>query len=284
MSGVVYRDKNGYEHCQPASVVILASHCIQTPRLLLNSATSQFPFGLANSSKTVGQYIMAHIEIGAYGLFNEDTEPYRGVTGGLITSQDAYKQKENGSYFGSYTLQGASAVKPNDLIGIAATRPDLFGTALVSFLQNAAHHIATLLTLGESRPLAQNQVTLSTQTDEFGVPLAQVTHAFDSDALTIAKVASTTAAKVLSAAGATEVWTGSSTGEHILGGTIMGADPANSVTNGYGQSHDLANLFIAGSGLFPTAGAVNPTFTIHALAVRTASYLLSNWHSIAEAP
>jgi len=226
---------------------------------------------------------MAHIAIGAYALFNEDTEPYRGVVGGLITSQDAYKQKVNSNYFGSYTLQGALAVKPNDLIGIAATRPDLFGAALVSFLQNAAHHIGTLLTLGESRPLPQNQVTLSTQTDSFGAPLAQVTHAFDSDALGIATVASTTAAKVLTAAGATEVWTGSITGEHIMGGTIMGSNSANSVTNGYGQTHDLPNLFIAGSGLFPTAGAVNPTFTIQALAVRTASHLLSHWASIADA-
>ena len=226
---------------------------------------------------------MAHTAIAAYALFNEDTEPYRGVVGGLITSQDAYKQKVNSNYFGSYTFQGALAVKPNDLIGIANTRPDLFGTPLVSFLQNAAHHIANLLTLGESRPLPQNQVTLSTQTDEFGVPLAQVTHAFDSDALSIATVASATAAKVLTAAAATEVWTGSVSGEHIMGGTIMGSNPANSVTNGYGQTHDLPNLVIAGSGLFPTSGAVNPTFTIQALAVRTASHLLSNWASIAAA-
>ena len=175
---------------------------------------------------------------------------------------------------------GALAVKPNDLIGIAATRPDLFGAALVSFLQNAAHHMDSLQ---RSRPLPQNQVTLSTQTDSFGAPLAQVTHAFDSDALGIATVASTTAAKVLTAAGATEVWTGSITGEHIMGGTIMGSNSANSVTNGYGQTHDLPNLFIAGSGLFPTAGAVNPTFSIQALAVRTASYLLSHWASIADA-
>ena len=41
----------------------------------------------------------------------------------------------------------------------------------------------------------------------------------------------------------------------------MGTDASNSVTNSYGQTHELANLYIAGGGLFPTEGAVNPTNT-----------------------
>jgi choline dehydrogenase-like flavoprotein len=51
------------------------------------------------------------------------------------------------------------------------------------------------------------------------------------------------------------------------------------VTNSYGQAHDLPNLFIGGAGLFPTSGGVNPTFTLHALAARSAEYLLKNWNS-----
>jgi len=66
-----------------------------------------------------------------------------------------------------------------------------------------------------------------------------------------------------------------------MGGTIMGQDPAASVTNSYGQTHDVANLFVAGPGLFATSGAVNPTFTLHALATRTARYLSEQWSSIA---
>ena len=67
---------------------------------------------------------------------------------------------------------------------------------------------------------------------------------------------------------------------HIMGGTVMGDDPQSSVTNSYGQCHDVANLFIAGSGLFPTGAGVNPTFTIHALTARAGDYLLANWNSI----
>ena len=43
---------------------------------------------------------------------------------------------------------------------------------------------------------------------------------------------------------------------------------------------DGPNLVIAGPGLFPTSGGVNPTFTVHALAARSAGYLLENWNSI----
>ena len=85
---------------------------------------------------------------------------------------------------------------------------------------------------------------------------------------------------VFEAAGATEVWTGPQAGMHIIGGTVMGDDPRTSVTNSYGQSHDVANLIIAGSGLFPGSAGVNPTFTIHALTARTGDHLLANWNSI----
>ena len=66
-----------------------------------------------------------------------------------------------------------------------------------------------------------------------------------------------------------------------MGGAIMGEDPAASVTNEWGQSHDVANLFIGGGSLFPTSSAVNSTFTIHALAMRSADYLARNWAAIA---
>ena len=78
-----------------------------------------------------------------------------------------------------------------------------------------------------------------------------------------------------------EVWTGPPGSMHIMGGTVMGTSAANSATNGYGQLHDIPNLVIAGPGLFPTSGGVNPTFTVHALAARSAQRLLATWKQIA---
>ena len=63
---------------------------------------------------------------------------------------------------------------------------------------------------------------------------------------------------------------------HILGGTVMGSRPETSVTDSYGRCHELDNLYVAGPGLFPTSGAVNPTFSIHALTLRAAENLLKS--------
>ena len=82
---------------------------------------------------------------------------------------------------------------------------------------------------------------------------------------------------MLEAAGAREVWTGPQGAMHIMGGTLMGQSHEDSVTNGYGQVHGIPNLVIAGPGLFPTSGGVNPTFTVHALAARAAVHLLRHW-------
>ena len=60
---------------------------------------------------------------------------------------------------------------------------------------------------------------------------------------------------------------------HIMGGTVMGNDPSQSVTDSYGRVHDTDNLYVAGPSLFPGTGAVNPTFTMSALASRQADFL-----------
>jgi len=57
----------------------------------------------------------------------------------------------------------------------------------------------------------------------------------------------------------------------------MGKSAKDSVADGYGRTHDVANLFITGGGLFPTIAGVHPTFTLHALTLRTADYMAKNW-------
>jgi choline dehydrogenase-like flavoprotein len=58
---------------------------------------------------------------------------------------------------------------------------------------------------------------------------------------------------------------------HVMGTTKMGLDGATSVVNGDGRAHDVSNLFIVGSSVFPTCGTANPTLTLAALALRTAA-------------
>jgi choline dehydrogenase-like flavoprotein len=161
------------------------------------------------------------------------------------------------------------------------TRPDLFGAKLDAFLRTASHHLVATTALGHDLPDAANRVTLSDRRDAHGLPLPQVTHALGPNQTKLREAALAQGRAIMAAAGAYEVWTNPQADQHIMGGAIMGTDPTASVTNGYGQTHDVPNLVVLGSSLFPTGGAVNPTFTIHALTLRTAEHLLQHWGEVA---
>jgi len=147
-------------------------------------------------------------------------------------------------------------------------------------MRRAARGFASMTGVVEGLPSASNAVTLSEQRDEHGVPLAQVTHSHDERTTALWNAALADGRRIFEAAGASEVWTGPQGAMHIMGGTIMGSDAGNSVTNQYGQLHDVGNVVIAGPGLFPTSAGVNPTFTATALAARSASHVAQNWRDI----
>lgn len=279
-TAVEYFDAEGKRHVQEASVVMLASSALQNPRILLNSATTRKPAGLANSSGAVGRHMMTHIAGNAFGLFNEPTENYRGVTGGQLVCQQNYPKDRRKGFLASSQWLIANALKPNDLLGIGNSRPDLFGDALHKFLETASQHLATMTFVGENRSLPENRLVLSSNKDAFGFPLARVTHRFADDDLQCFKTGMEQGKAIMKAAGAYEAWSNGPVSMHDLGGTVMGTKPSNSVVNSYGQTHDLINLFVAGPGIFPTSGAVNPTFSIHAVTLRAADYILEHWSSL----
>ncbi len=279
-AAVEYFDVRGERQVQEASIVILASSALQNPRILLNSSTSRHPKGLANSSGAVGRYMMTHIAGNAFGMFNEPTENYRGVTGGQLVCQENYPKEPRKGYLASSQWLIANALKPNDLLGIGNSRPDLFGEALHKFMETASQHLATMTFVGENQSLADNRLVLSGNKDSFGFPLARVTHRFAADDLKCFTTGMEHGKAIMKAAGAYEAWSNGPVSMHDLGGTVMGSDPTASVVNSYGQAHEISNLFIAGPGIFPTSGAVNPTFSIHAVSLRAADYILEHWTSL----
>ena len=275
--GVEYRDANGTRHVQHADLVVLAAFTVENARLLLASATARHANGLANSSGLVGHYVMTHPAVAIYGLFDDETTPYLGATGGQLINQDGYDKTRADKPFGSYQWMIAQALKPNDLLGFGTGRPDIFGPALNDFMRRAAHHVATMTGVGEDFPMVENRIALSDRKDAFGMPLAAVHHDSSPQSLAIVRHMIAEGTRIFTAAGAKDVWNGPQAPMHLMGGTVMGVDAANSVTNSYGQCHDIGNLVIAGPGLFPTSGAVNPTFTLHATTLRAAEHLIAHW-------
>lgn len=277
--GVIVRNGRGERLFQPAALVVVAGFALETPRLLLASATDRHPQGLANASGTVGRYLHTHAAGGVFGMFDEDTDCQLGVSGGQLVCQDRYAKAAapGKDFIGGYQWLAAHSVKPNDLLGIACSRPDLIGEAFNRFMADAANRFASMTAVGESLPFAENRVELVPGAAVDEMPKMRVIHRFDDNAVRLHRHAMEEGQAIMKAAGAKAAWHGPLVSMHLLGGTRMGKDPASSVTDGYGRCHDLANLFIAGPGLFPSGGAVNPTFTASALAHRSAAHIVSAW-------
>ena len=283
VTGVEFYDEKKERQVQEASVVILAAWSGQNPRLLLNSATDKHRNGLANSSGLVGKYIMAHFGSGTWAIFDEDVESHMGTTGAQYMSYERYGKTSHKGTFGSIFIVAGSALKISELGGIANARADLFGPELAAFMKRAIRGITRINAFGEALPNIENRVELASDKDEYGMPLGRIIHSFDADAAALWNANFEEGLAIAKAAGAKEIWSarGAMPTIHLMGGTIMGTSAGNSVTNSYGQTHDIANLYVAGPGIFATAGASNPTYTIFALSLRGAEHLAANWGTVA---
>ena len=281
VSGVEYFDSSGERVELMADLVIIAGAPIESPRLLLNSASRHHPQGIGNDRDLVGRFFMGHPMAGIHGLFPDETQPFAGTPGGSLTSRDDYAKDRGDGPFGSYSWAFCPGMKPNDLGGFANVRPGLFGRALDEFMKKAANHYARMVAFGEELPRAENRISLGEKKDAFGYPVARITHSSDADTIALWNYFRTKGLEIFEAAGADQAWDQQMLFAHALGGTIMGHSPEDSVTDSYGRVHGVQNLLVAGSGLFPTSGGVNPTYTIYALAARTVDNLLEHWSDYA---
>lgn len=277
--GVEYYTNQGERVIQPAEVVVLCAFTVENSRILLNSGDRNHPNGLGNSSGLLGRYLMSHPGVNAHGMFEEEVQNYLGTTGGQLLCQDAYdKQSDPDGAFGSSQWKIGLALKPNDLLGISMTRPDLFGRDLHTFMLEAAHHLGSMVAIAEDQPLPENRIELSGNSDKFGMPRAKVIYQTSAEGKKLWQTAATRGIEIMKAAGAREAWHGPQTAQHIMGGTVMGRDPSKSVLNSQARCHDVNNLYVGGPSVFPTSSCVNSTFTVHAVAMKSAQHILENWN------
>lgn len=279
--GVAYRTHDGTAHSIYARLIVLAASAVQNVRLLFNSANERFPHGIGNRTGQLGQGFTCHTIPAVYGLFDEPLDNHLGVTAGQLICQDGYRKNGRDGAFGSYQWGIAPALKPNDLLGVANTRPDLFGTKLVDFLTHSSHSIASMSAVCETLPHPQRRIELDSRRDAFGLPLARIVNSLDRDAIALHEYATQEGLRIMKAAGAREAWHGVLSTSHALGGTVMGDDPGDSVCDSHGITHEVPNLVLAGGGLFATSGGGSPTFTLYALSDRSAAHILANWSSLA---
>lgn len=269
VTGVTFvHDGQTYE--QKARIVILSNFVVETPRLLLNSSNAQFPEGLANSSGWVGKSIMVHSSNDVYGKFPEEIRLYKG-TPVLATTQDFYETDRSRGFARGYTLH-AHGSRPVEMAKGISKSGKLWGSSLRKAMLDYNFYGRVTL-VGEVLPNPENCVVLSEEKDEYGMPIPHISFSYgDNDNRLIAHAVSKMK-EIIQAAGGTPEFVTDDTA-HLMGGCRMGNNPKTSVTNPFGQTHDIPNLFICSASLFVTSGGGNPTNTVMALAARTADYII----------
>jgi choline dehydrogenase-like flavoprotein len=271
-SGVEYVDAAGREHAVNAKVVIIAAHAIETPRLLLLSANSTFPDGLANSSGKVGRALMSHPTWQVFGKFSSPVNAFKGMQMGHVMVQDFYKPDPRNDYARGYVLISymMTPVTYANLSGGA------YGLELKRFLHDYPY-MAAWWAHAEGLPIETNTVTLDAEVkDSRGLPVARVTYEWGDNDVRLAGAARDKAAEMMAASGAERVQIGLNYGAHAMGSCRMGDDPSTSVVNSYGRCHEVPNLFICDTSVFVTSAGVNPTLTAMALAQRSAEHLVAD--------
>lgn len=281
-TGVEYFDSEGNVHVQPADAVVLAAFTGENVRILLNSANGSHPDGLGNGSGTLGRYLMTHPSVYIFGMFADETEPYMGVSGGQLHNRDRMVKDRHTrpGAFGARHWEIGQALKPNDLLGIAMGRAEIFGPELTAFMREAAQHVGVMASVTEDMPLYDNRLELAPKKDRFGLPLVQSVYETSPEGVALFEESLEEGARIMKAAGAKETWHGPMGGQHIMGGTIMGADAKASVTNRWSRLHEVPNVMIGGPSVFSTASSVNSTFTLQALAYMAADAAVRDWDDI----
>mgnify|MGYP000498304652 FL=1 len=272
VEAAVYATPDGTEHRQHARRFVLACGGVENARLLLLSESDQYPDGLANSSDAVGRFFMDHLFAGAGGRLDE---PTRQNHVGFITSE-CHQFYDDDEPVEGMKLEFLNYAGPSPVI--EALNAETWGDELLNQLRDSyGTHIA-MGGLVEQVPDPENRVTLDpNRRDDHGNPVPHVEWSLSERTKRAIRRVNDVQHAILEELGVSIEWTvgPDATGPayHQMGTTRMGTDPASSVVDADCRTHDLSNLWIVGSSVFPTGGAVNPTLTIAALSLRAAESL-----------
>jgi choline dehydrogenase-like flavoprotein len=256
-----------------AEVVVVAAGAIESPRLLLLSADDRHPEGLGNEGGHVGRHLAFH------HLWNGSIvyrEPVLAGRIGPVTGQSHQflSPPHRGPHGGVKVEFSANHLGRRENLRSATTASDA-----LERLQRRSRRRGIFLH-AESVPTPQKYVSLSRERDRFGDRFAHVhyessdfdreTHAFSQRIYD--RFAEATGGEKEYLAGVDDFISGA----HHMGTCRMGTDASDSVVDSFARVHDTVNLFVVGSSSFVgTSGAMNPTLTLVALAIRTADYIAS---------
>jgi glucose dehydrogenase len=280
----VHQDRPGETVEYRAKTFVIASGYCWSSHLLLLSASSRFPDGLANRSGTVGRFMNGHSFMSATANIDDQTFPGQNMTHSLI-SREYFRCPTDKPFVRHDTrVWESSAGRDPRLRG-----PDgklLLGDELLADWRSRTRGSSVRLrAYVDVHPSADSRLTLDRATkNRYGDPMPTIVHRFDE--ATMARTAATKAHvrgvfdRLASASNGRIVNTGEGDYlDHPGGGCRMGTDPATSVCDSFGRTHDHENLFVVGAPTTPTGGCTNGTLTFVALTLRSADEIARGFAS-----
>ena len=259
-----------------APVFVLASGYCWSPHLLLLSRCSRFPDGLANRSQLVGRYMCGHAFISAQIEIDAKIYPGMNEQHGLISRQ-FFRCRPDAPFLRHDLRIWESAAGHDPRLRSAGGRLLLGDDLLADWRERAKRGTARVRGYYDVHPDRDSSLTLDESSrNHWGDPLPKIEHKPDAASQArqqftrdhfqqlFQKLSQAGNGKILNTS-AGNYW------DHPAGGCRMGSEPATSVCDSHGQTHDHENLFVAGSPTLPNAGCTNGTLTFVALTLRSAA-------------
>jgi choline dehydrogenase-like flavoprotein len=282
-TGVMYVDRNTREVKEVrARVVILCAQALESTRILLNSTSTQYSNGLANSSGVLGHYLMDHVWVagGARGEFPDAVGAKPSLGGGkrptgiyAIRMHNTANGPRSKDFIRGFGYQGGGGTDFN------MNAPG-YGQAFKKGVFDPVTAVS-LAGFGEALARWDNFVEIDKNVvDKFGIPVLRLQMTWGENERKIIPAMAHTAAEMMEAAGAKNIFPFQvpnrvpGYGIHEMGTARMGADAKTSVLNPFCQTHDVKNLYVTDASAFVSSGCQNPTLTIMALTVRAMDHLM----------
>jgi choline dehydrogenase-like flavoprotein len=305
-TGISYVDKNDLQEYEvSAKIVVLAASACESARLLLNSKSSRFPNGLANSSNVAGKYLHDSTGAGMGGIlpklvgrkrYNEDG------TGGLHVYSPWWLDNKKLNFPRGYHIEYYGGMgMPGYGFGFGMQNTNGKYPGRNGEKKEAGGYGASLKDdyryyygahfgmdgRGEAIAREDNYCEIDpTTVDKFGIPVLRFHYKWTDHEINQAKHMKETFAEIIHKMGGVVTW-GENDGPendyglqapgkiiHEVGTTRMGNDPKKSVLNKFNQAHDCKNLFVVDGGAFVSQADKNPTWTILALSMRASEYII----------
>jgi choline dehydrogenase-like flavoprotein len=271
----VQRDRPNDPVQYRAKIFVVAGGYTWSPYLLLLSSSSRFPNGLANRTGQVGKYSTGHAFLSAFIEIDRDVTTDMNPMYGLI-SREFFRCRTDGFYV-RHDLRIWPVRGPAPRLKDESGQILLGEDVLRDWRARNKRSVARVRGYFDVHPDESSAVSLdSTHRNDYGDPLPKVLHRNNQETedrwprtkehmnQVVARLAKADNGKILRTSDGDYL-------DHPAGGCRMGTNPANSVCDSFGRTHDHENLFVVGAPTLPNAGCTNGTLTFVALTLRSAT-------------